>query len=262
MQVLKKIPINEPRFITNYHENKVILDGNCKWHFITANSTIEYGNKGNGDGQFLDPRAVCSIYVTSSICIADTGNDRVQVLSSKGTLKFSIGKKGSENGEFLSPSAVFADEVNLYVVDSGNNRIQVFTFDGKFLYKFGTAGNGDGQFNNPTGICKSGSEYLYVVDSGNYRIQVFSITGKYVKSFGSKVEFAAPPIAIHSNRKGFLWIVDGNCVQQFDTNGKLCWKYKGQMQNPVSIKMTMNNHVLVADRKANCVYELELVQYQ
>jgi tripartite motif-containing protein 71 len=61
------------------------------------------------------------------IAVAETGNNRVDLMSPSGTVLGQIGTAGNGTGQFTQPIGVaFAPNGNLYVVDSGNNRVEEF----------------------------------------------------------------------------------------------------------------------------------------
>ena len=76
--------------------------------------------------------------------VADTDNNRFQVLNSDLTYSSSFGSKGSNNGEFNHPYDISTDSAgNVYVIDCSNHRIQVFSSDGQYLRQFGRRGKGE-----------------------------------------------------------------------------------------------------------------------
>jgi DNA-binding beta-propeller fold protein YncE len=59
--------------------------------------------------------------------VVDTGNDRIEELSSSGRVLATWGAAGSTQGKFLQPQGIAVDSSgNVYVTDTGNNRIQKF----------------------------------------------------------------------------------------------------------------------------------------
>jgi glucose/arabinose dehydrogenase len=123
--------------------------------------------------------------------VADTGNNRIQVFSSKGTFITKWGGQySSADGQMRAPAGIALDqEGNVYVADTGNNRIQVFSSNGTFITKWGGGGeyhsSADGQMRAPAGIASdSSSGNVYVADTGNNRIQVFSSNGTFITKWG------------------------------------------------------------------------------
>jgi tripartite motif-containing protein 71 len=156
------------------------------------------GTSGVGDGEFDN---INGIFVDSSgnIYVADTGNNRIQKLTSSGVFVTKWGKNngdgtsGSGDGEFSSPKDVVANSSgNVYVVDGFNHRIQTFDVNGAavtFITKWGknngdgTSGTGDGEFFGPFGLALDFLGNAFVVDSNN-RIQKFTPTGGFMTKWG------------------------------------------------------------------------------
>ena len=82
--------------------------------------------------------------------VAETDNNRVQVLNSDLTFSHTFGRKGSGKGQFNWPYGVACDSSgNVYVTDTNNQRVQVFTAEGKFLRMFGRHGDKKGELEGP-----------------------------------------------------------------------------------------------------------------
>jgi DNA-binding beta-propeller fold protein YncE len=112
--------------------------------------------------------------VQRNVVVADSGNNRIQVVDQDGGFVRAFGRQGSGNGEFNRPVAVALDpEGNIFVVDQGNNRVQSFSPDGQFLKAFGRQGDGPGEFANPSGIAIDDDGFITVVDTDNHRLQLF-----------------------------------------------------------------------------------------
>lgn len=151
---------------------KIITTYDCdepeiKEHFDTI------GTRGTGKLKFTTPRGI----VTDGkyIYVNDSGNCRVQVMTTNGKFVTCWGKAGYGDGEFcwLGFSAIYRS--NIYVADRDNRRIQVFSIpEGKFVRKFSC---------NYIcwGICVSGS-YIYVSFENEY-IGVYTLEGILVKEF-------------------------------------------------------------------------------
>ena len=137
--------------------------------FITA-----WGTFGTGNGQFSHPYGI-AVGAAGNGYVVDSGNSRVQELTSSGAYVTKWGTPGSGNGQFVNPYGVAVDATtgNVYVVDSGNSRIQVFTSSGAYLTQWGTYGSGNGQFSGPVGVAVDADGDVYVTDQNNNRIQKF-----------------------------------------------------------------------------------------
>ncbi len=84
------------------------------------------GSNGTANGQFINPHSI-AIDVVGFLYVADTGNDRIQKLTTSGTFVSKIGSAGTTAGKFNAPRGIATDEnKNIYVADTDNNRIQKF----------------------------------------------------------------------------------------------------------------------------------------
>ena len=106
--------------------------------------------------------------LNDKLYVCDSGNHRVQILSTELDYINSFGCHGDEDGQFRGPSNIAQDGTgNLYVTDSGNSRVQVFDCKGQFLSTFGMKGA------QPYGICVGSDQLVYVCDNKNKCVSVF-----------------------------------------------------------------------------------------
>jgi hypothetical protein len=100
-----------------------------------------WGGFGTAPGQFQEPS---SVEVSSAGDVYAAGHeDRVQVFTNDGQLKFIFGKTGSADGQFQHPHGLAMDRKGgnvLYVGDQENHRIQLFNANGSFMTKFANPG--------------------------------------------------------------------------------------------------------------------------
>jgi tripartite motif-containing protein 71 len=138
------------------------------------------GGAGAGPLQFKKP---CQVWVASDdvVFVADTGNDRVQVLTPRLDFHGFVGV-----GELSGPAGVCADDDVIMVSEFYAHRISVFArCDGALLRRFGSQGSGDGQLKYPYGLCfMSGHRHFAVADRYNHRVSVFSVEGEFVRHVG------------------------------------------------------------------------------
>lgn len=88
------------------------------------------GQEGSGDGEFSAPTGL-AFDAAGRLYVADSNNDRVQVLAPDGSGGYAyqsqFGSSGSGDGEFRTPSGVVvSDGGQVLVTDFGNNRLQLF----------------------------------------------------------------------------------------------------------------------------------------
>ena len=155
----------------------------------------------------------------------DTGNDRVQVLSSDNLdFKGVFGGSGSGLGQLNQAKGIDIDANDIvYIADTGNNRIQICDIEGDNCSAFGSTGTGPGQFNVPEGIEVDNNGLIWIADTGNDRIQVCDTQGScsVFGSFGTGEGEFDHPSDVAISDAGLLGVVDTNNhrVQFFSTGG-------------------------------------------
>jgi uncharacterized protein (TIGR03663 family) len=149
------------------------------------------GNAGSGDGQFSTPRAI-AIGPDGLLYVADSGNNRIQVLDAEGNFVQTWGSAGSGLGQFQEPWGIaVSDAGRVYVADTWNHRIQVFDREGNFLSTWGHFADTKGEPNaepgvfwGPRDIALDAEGNVYVADTGNKRIQKFTPDGQFIAQWG------------------------------------------------------------------------------
>jgi len=199
---------------TDNHRIQIIdVNGDCSGSAKLAEDICfidEFGGSGTGDGKFKSPTAAVLDIDNGLLYIADSGNDRIQIIdvdgNCSGTTKLAdngnkdvcfvdeFGTSGDGDGEFDLPSGLALDTSTdyLYVADSDNNRVQIIDVNGNcsvsddeyiiedvcFVDEFGTSGSGAGKFKSPTGLAlHTDSDTLFIADTDNHKIQIINIDG-------------------------------------------------------------------------------------
>ncbi len=137
---------------------------------------VEFGQEGNGSGQFSFPNAVVEDS-KGNYYISDGNNGRISVWTSEPSYSGFFGF-GSNDQSLNLPRGIWMD-VNdrLFVADSVGQYIRVYDVSGEepaFLYNIGEFGLDDGYFNFPADIFIDGTGRMYVADRKNSRVQVWS----------------------------------------------------------------------------------------
>ncbi len=110
------------------------------------------GEAGRGPAQFALPTSLART-PEGNVCVVDTLNNRVQVLSPDGQWQRDIGRPGDSVGSFGRPKhvAVGPDGV-VFVTDAFSQRVHAFAPDGQPLLAIGEPGSGPGALALPAGI--------------------------------------------------------------------------------------------------------------
>lgn len=191
-----------------------------------------FGKKGGQPGEFDAPMALAAS-PGEMLAIADTNNDRVQLLDLEGAPLYQFGKSGSKTGQFDEPAGIAISKKNLiYVADTENHRMQIFNKDGIFLTDFGQESGKitpqtpeHGKFNSPTSLAVNSQDQVYVLDANNHRVQMFGEEGRFIKVIGSKGQQPGQfldPVDITVDEQDNLYVADrGNHrVQVFNPQGQ------------------------------------------
>ena len=191
--------------VTDQHRlQKLTFEGDCV-------KSVGSSKTGNGPLQFDDPRGITVHPTTGQIFIADTFNNRIQVLNKDLTYSHSFGQYGSSPEQFYHPyDMTFDNEGYLYVADSDNHCIKKFTSTGQYISTFSSYGSNPGQIKDPTFIIVD-NNILYVSEWGNNHISIFDTNGCFIHCFGKRGsgegEFDSP-CGITVDSLGNLYISD------------------------------------------------------
>ena len=202
-----------------------------------------FGTKGNGRDCFNSPKGM-TVDNRNNLYIADTGNNRIVVVSIDGETFRSFGTYGADRKEFVLPSDVALgfnkDHHQLILVaDTYNHRVQVLNHIGLYLTRFGSEGNSYGNFKVPQGITTNSEGLVFVCDTGNRRIQVFSNEWKFIHLFNQLMEGGLPiikPLRITSTEDNFVLIADQSGIVIANLWGNLVTTIKDY--KPVAICCT------------------------
>jgi hypothetical protein len=146
-----------------------------------------FGESGRGNGQYRLPRHLCAL-PDGHLCISDSVNQRLQVITQEGDFVRSIGEPGSGNGQLRGPCGIAFENQQLFVVEGGNHRVQKLALgDGAPLGKAGSHGSKKtGELWCPHGVCINKGQ-AFVADYINGRVVVYDIGSmEHVRTFGAR----------------------------------------------------------------------------
>ena len=115
---------------------------------------------------------------TGNLYVADTGRNRILILTADGVLRDQLGQTGSGLGQFTQPMALaFGSDGSFFVADWENARIERFDPSLAAIDAWPTDVR-------PFGVAVDGLGRVYVPDSGRTRVRVYSPTGNELTELG------------------------------------------------------------------------------
>ena len=193
---------------------------------------------------------------SGNLYIADSGNDRIRKVDSRGTITTvaGMGENGRGRGysgdggpaveaQLAGPVGLAVDgSGNLYIADRGNRRIRKVDSRGRITTVAGTGKHGgDGgpaaraQLNSPAGVAVDGSGNLYIADRDNDRIRKVDSTGTITTVAGggrgnglgndgpAVLARLNGPAGVAVDGSGNLYIADSNYhrIRKVDSTGTI-----------------------------------------
>ncbi|MEI6971067.1 MAG: LamG-like jellyroll fold domain-containing protein [bacterium] len=228
-----------------------------------------FGAAGTAAGQFNKPRGL-AIY-NRFLYVADSGNNRIQLLDTLTSLWTTMGSAGTRAGQFNQPFGVTLDPSgNLWVADAGNHRVQRLDAVTGAWSVFGSKGSAAGQFIEPFDLEADSVGNIYVVDHYNHRIQKRATSGAWSVVIGAGTNNGAVrfPNGIAIDRWDNLYVSDRdpatgvNRIQKFDKSGFFLARSgssassDGGFNLPRGIEAGLSTNIYVADTYNNRVQML------
>ena len=227
--IYKYEPNNEqlklPYLMAKGPNNDVIVRNHSTSQLVIFDEQLQYsrviGGSGNGNGKF---QCITGIAVDNKgyLYVADCELHCIQKVTLNGQFVSQFGSKGTTEGQFNAPyGLVLSQSELLFVCDCYNHRIEVFKNE-IFSYTFGHLGIEPGCFNSPRDLTlNSNEDQLFITDCNNHRVQVFTPSGQFLKIFG---HFTDIPF---------------------------------NLQRPIGIYYTPDNHLLISSFDSHCVLVFE-----
>ena len=208
------------------------------------------GSNGRDDGQFSSPYGIS--IKGDVLYVADSGNHRVQKMTSSGKFLHKFGQLGSEQGEFNWPSAVIIDSNNiLFVSDYDNHRIQLFNENGIWLLTIDGKGSGNHSFQEPWGLALDPQGNIHVAAYRTNNIKLFTKEGVYVRMYGDP----NGPRGLAIDGEGYSLVCEGggSCLSIYDPEGNKIHTV-GNLKNPWGTALDpRDGSVFIVNYSANTV---------
>jgi|GEM_PF-4813204 len=173
-------------------------------------------------GAFLAAQSVAS-GPDGRVYVADTGNDRVQILAFDGSY---MGQLAAPPEGWNGPAgvAVSNDGSRVFVSDTGRNRIVMADSDGAYIRTIGETGSADAQFLSPRGLAVLPNDTIVVADTGNSRVQIVDEWGSFQAAWGSEGtgnrQFSSPEgVAVSAQSDIFVADTGNHRVTVFNNVG-------------------------------------------
>ena len=226
-----------------------------------------YGNDNLHFGSWWSGPNDVDVKSTGDVYIADTGNHRVQIYTSGGSYKSTLGSSGSGNYQFDAPYGIYIDKNdNLYVADRSNHRVQIYDNNLLYVTTLGVtriSGSDNTHFDSPYDVAVDSQGRIYVADGNNFRVQVFDSSRNYLRTIGTTGAYGFgfnhfdEPRGLAVDGFNRVYVADAwnNRVQIFDSDGKYLTTIGGywgdtssQFRGTMSVDVDSADNVYIADR--------------
>jgi len=202
---------------------------------ITLKPVCHFGGLGATPGRFLNPEGLCAYPQGSrlTVAVADTGNQRVQILTDTGGFLQATGQLGTGDGNLNQPTGVCWDGQILTVCDSQNRRLARFDERGIYLGEIlqmtglqtSISTKAILDFQDPVFIQKGSGDDFWVADSGYGVLFHMTSTGGVLEEWGNPFPLAleGPFLQINGN----FWVQsDHNQIQVINSTGNVTDRLK------------------------------------
>jgi sugar lactone lactonase YvrE len=222
-----------------------------------------FGKRGSEPGFIKYPVGLCFDSKTN-LWMADWGNQRIQIFSSRGDLIKSL------DVSLDGPCGIVIDSRGyVFISEIRNNRITKLDKNGQLVERIGSHGRNPGQFREPRGIAVDSADNLYVCDYKNLRIQKLDRNGKYLTQFQYRDKRAGfeRPRWVCLDSRGNLYVAypDINKIVKFDKDGNWLLDFgakgreSGFFDEPRCVIVDSNENILVSDHKNNRIQKFDSV---
>lgn len=165
---------------------------------------------GPGKNEFYTPTGIAVNPSTGTIYVADTDNNRIQVLNDKLQVMTSFGRSSIITERLKSPYSVALDNAgDVYVADSWNHCIKKYSPKGRLLCQISSEGEKPGRLKWPTSLAFNSYEYLYVTEQDNCRVSVYSKDGQILECYKENLTSGfGGPQDVYTDVHGNVYVSD------------------------------------------------------
>jgi len=252
---------HEPRQVAVGTDGIVNITDTVHHRFVRMNSTGhivgicgERASDGAELGKYNWPRGLAIDNVTGQIWVADTKQNRIQIVQPDCTGLEYIGDYYSGTGanQFYWPYgvAIRQSDRKAFVADTENHRIKAYdvaTRTGLGIY--GTKGSGFSQFKRPTGIAVSPVDgHIFVAEMDNNRVKEMSSTDGVNFTTVRNITGFSGPEGVAIDAEGRIYVADsGNDrIVILDANRVEIATLTG-MDHPATVGLGPDGKIYVSD---------------
>ena len=175
-------------------------------YFGRENPVLTACYDGRNNGELYNPFGIALDRARNEVYVCDTGNSRIQVLSTIGEYVRQFGRD-----HLTEPYAIcISQQDELFVTDRATQYVLKFNLTGEFLKRVGSRGMKPGQFSRISGLCCEAG-LVYICDVNIQQIQIFDSELNFIEYFGYGELSYPSDIHILSDTI-YILSLDNNCI--------------------------------------------------
>ena len=177
---------------------------------------MSWGEKGDGDGQFIDVTGV-SVAPDGNVYAIDDERYDVQVFDPDGRFLFAFAGPGDGPENLKDPGGFDVDtDGTVYIADWGNSRVVKYGADGEYIDEWGQQGAPDDPYGlyNPHDLDVGPDGRVYVADMRNNRLKVYDRDGTHLATWGGETRasdlYVDKPVGVAVAEDGSVYFMQYN----------------------------------------------------